>query len=132
MKLVSVELSAELKRFLKTSGNSDKIAESALDDLGIKGETHGKLNIPVVTNRLRSSWHFENHRSKTYVYTDNSGRTFDGRFSGSIQKDEVIVGTNVEYAESVNARRGFREATYEYLVGVVDEVFMKYIERFSK
>jgi hypothetical protein len=55
----------------------------------------------VDTGRLRASIHIEYKEKRGHSYSDDYGETFQGRLSESIGKDDVVVGTNVEYAEMI-------------------------------
>lgn len=134
---VEVTMNEELKRFIRTGGQQAREqSQNALDELGIMGETKGKelLTPSVVFNRLRSSWHWENDRSKNYIYTDNEGETFDGSFTDKPGKQEVYIGTNVEYAEDANKRSrsaGYFEKVYNYISAQFDWVFSKHLNKIN-
>jgi hypothetical protein len=63
-----------------------------------------KRNTPVLTNRLRSSIHVETQGDGSYNYSDRKGQSFDGTFSETPGKNEIFVGTNVEYGPKVEKR----------------------------
>jgi hypothetical protein len=133
-KWVEVKMSEGLKKFVRNAGkDADRLAQNAFDDLGIKGETQGKtyLRPSVRTGRLRGSFHWENHRERVNKYTNNRGDGFDSSFQTKPQKGEVKIGTNVIYAERVDKKWGYMDATFEYLKSVLDSTFMKHFKKMN-
>lgn len=82
----------------------DKAVEDALEEIGLRAVAYAKKNCPVDTGRLRNSI---TYATKIYAgqgtYTDESGtKTFnDATAKNTPKKSEVIIGSNVEYAEKV-------------------------------
>ena len=134
---VEVSMSEELKRFIRTGGDQAREqSQNALDELGVMGESKGKqlLTPSVQTNRLRSSWHWENDRTKIKTYADNQGNFYDGTFEDRPGKQEVYVGTNVEYAGDANKRsrsRGYFGAVHEYISAQFDLIFVKHLRKIN-
>jgi phage gpG-like protein len=93
------------------------ILETAIIDI----ESYAKSNeIPVDTGRLRSSIHTKYIRSVNvanssthgnYSYSDNTGNSYDGSLSESVDINSVVVGTNVEYAQKINRLGGGGEGS---------------------
>lgn len=86
------------------------VLEVALVDVETYAKEHA---IPVDTGRLRASIHTKFRpdmvAGKTpdpETYLDGNGKQFDGRLSGMIDRDTVIVGTNVPYAIKINREGG--------------------------
>lgn len=103
--MITVEikgLDEMLKEFAKLGEVGAKYAEKAINETAIEGVSTMRKHSPVVTNRLRSSIHFEGQSTKSYVYANRNGTSYIGKFSGQPQKLEAWVGTNVEYAGAVN------------------------------
>ncbi len=65
-----------------------------------------KNDIPVDTGRLRASFYTKTTWNPTHEYSDRSNNSFDGTLSERVDKDSVVVGSNVEYAELMNERGG--------------------------
>ena len=134
---VEVSMSEELKRFIRTGGEqARKQSQKALDELGVMGESKGKqlLTPSVQTNRLRSSWHWENHRPYMGIKADNTGMSHNIAFSDRPGKQEVYIGTNVEYAESANIAsrsKGYMEGVFEYLSVQFDLIFTKHLRKIN-
>jgi len=77
----------------------EEIIKTALVDI----ETPAKKKCHVDTGRLRASIHTEYIGKKQYNYKDNIGNSFDGALSVKLEDDEVLVGTNVEYGQKMEA-----------------------------
>lgn len=60
----------------------------------------------VDTGRLRASIHVEKPQSSRKTYTDKLGNSYDGKLSINPKKNELLIGTNVEYAPYIHD--GFR------------------------
>jgi hypothetical protein len=105
-----------IKAFQKLGSVGEKYAMLALNETALESVSVMKKKAPVVTNRLRSSLHFETATTRSFVFKDRLGRTYSGSFNEKANRLEVIMGTNVEYADSVNenarseSNRGFFEA----------------------
>lgn len=97
---------AQIKQLLKEFPRevSKEIYNTALVDVESFMKT--KTNIPVDTGRLRASIHTKRIGKPNHQYTDREGNSFNGTLTGQVSRDEVIVGTNVEYAEYMNERGG--------------------------
>ena len=130
-------MSEELKRFIRTGGEqARKQSQKALDELGIMGESKGKelLTPSVVYNRLRSSWHWENHKTKTFIYRNKDGESFNGVFRERPGKQEVVVGSNVKYAWGANKysrSKGYVERVRSYLNIQFDWIMMKHLRKIN-
>ena len=135
--MIKVSMSDELKRFISTGGRQAREqTQKGLDEVGILGESAGKIELTpsVKSNRLRSSWHWENNRKMIYTYSDNKNKVYDGLFSERPGKQEVFIGTNVEYADDANKRsrsRGYMEKTAAYVQSIFDDVVMKHLNKIN-
>lgn len=94
---------SELEKRLKELGKEgEKALFKAMVETSIEAVSTMQINTPVVTNRLRSSEHFETPTTKEYYYTNNQGKDFNGRFSFGPKGLMIVFGTNVEYASNAN------------------------------
>ncbi len=91
-----------MKKFPKEV--SKEIYNTALVD--VESYMKKETNIPVDTGRLRASIHTKRVGKPTHTYTDREGNSFNGTLTGNVSRDQVIVGTNVEYAEIMNKYGG--------------------------
>jgi phage gpG-like protein len=113
------ELQKKLAELTKkiTDESQKLILETAIIDI----ESFAKSNtIPVDTGRLRASIHTKYVKSVNvansithgnYSYSDNTGNSYDGSLSGSVDINSVVVGTNVEYAQKINRQGGGGEGS---------------------
>lgn len=129
-KWVEIKMNDKLKNFIKSGGKeAHEGVLLALEDLGVTGEAAAKqYQYLVKTGRLRSSIHWENHKTNTHQYKDSHGVKYTGTFMEKTKEGEVKIGTNVEYAWPIEARIGFMQQTYQYLVGIIDMTFAKYLK----
>ena len=97
---------AQIKQLLKEFPRevSKEIYNTALVDVESFMKT--KTNIPVDTGRLRASIHTKRIGKPNHQYTDREGNSYNGTITGQVSREQVIVGTNVEYAEYMNDRGG--------------------------
>lgn len=97
---------AQIKQLLKEFPRevSKEIYNTALVDVESFMKT--KTNIPVDTGRLRASIHTKRIGKPNHQYTDREGNSYNGTITGQVSREQVIVGTNVEYAEYMNERGG--------------------------
>jgi phage gpG-like protein len=93
---------AQIKQLLKEFPRevSKEIYNTALVDVESFMKT--KTNIPVDTGRLRASIHTKRIGKPNHQYTDREGNSYNGTITGQVSREQVIVGTNVEYAEYIN------------------------------
>lgn len=94
--------------FKITNGNSDEIIRTMhaalppiLETCGLVAEGYAKRLCPVDTGRLRNSI---THATKANLgqasYTDNDGNRYtDGAAKETPDEYEVVIGTNVDYAQ---------------------------------
>lgn len=86
------------------------VQNAMIDELKITAlmiESGYKIGVPVDTGRLRSSIHVETANQRSYSYSDSTGQTYLGKLSiDRLQKTQVIIGTNVEYASKIEYRGG--------------------------
>jgi hypothetical protein len=92
-----------IAKFKKLGERGDAAMMRAMTEVAVEGVTEMKSNVPVITNRLRSSIHFETPKTATFDYKDKNGQLFIGTFVKKPVGLSVGVGTNVEYAGDVNA-----------------------------
>lgn len=81
----------------------DMILSVALVDIESFIKTH---DIPIDTGRLRASIYTKYIKNLQHNYNDNQGNNYDGDLNVNIDIDSVAVGTNVVYAEQINAFGG--------------------------
>lgn len=86
----------------KLNSVGEKYLDKGLNEIAALGMSEMRLNAPVVTNRLRSSIHYETPNTMNYSYSDKAGASFNGKFGERPSKLQRIVGTNVHYAENAN------------------------------
>ena len=106
---VKLELKADqlIKDFDRLTG---EVQQAMIDELRVTGfmiESAYKIGVPVDTGRLRSSIHTETANKRAHSYSNNKGETFVSRFSfEKLQKTQVVVGTNVIYANKIEYQGG--------------------------
>lgn len=91
----------------------DRAVEAALEAIGLTAERHAKERTPVDTGRLRNSI---TYATKTYSgvgsYTDKSGATYSDAYAKVNPEDgTVCIGTNVEYAQTVEVSDSMHHKT---------------------
>lgn len=81
----------------------DQAVARALENMGKTAERHAKEKCPVDTGRLRNSiTHATTAYSGQGTYTDREGNSYsDATATGTPKKNEVYIGTNVEYAKYI-------------------------------
>lgn len=104
-------ITIELKGFDKAQAMFSKLGDvgeqalyKAMVETAIEATSTMKQNSPVVTNRLRSSMHFETPRTTEYLYANKLGQSFTGGFSFKPSGLAVAFGTNVKYADAANEK----------------------------
>lgn len=100
---VKLELKADqlVKEFDRLTG---EVQQAMIDELRVTGfmiESAYKIGVPVDTGRLRSSIHTEHSNQTSFSYSDSKGNTYNGSLGYKLERTQVIVGTNVEYAEKI-------------------------------
>lgn len=77
--------------------------KTILKSLGEKAEGYAKDECPVETGRLRNSITYATEEySGQGSYQDDEGNTYnDATVKGTVEKNVVVIGTNVEYAKAV-------------------------------
>jgi len=85
----------------------DEIIKALMEELLLTAlmiESGYKSHVLVDTGRLRSSiW--TSHKGKTsYSYTDQQGKSYNGKLNEIPKEQEIKVGTNVNYAIYVEER----------------------------
>jgi len=81
-----------------------KVAGKIVSDakLRLKGRGH------VVTSRLRNSLFIKTAMKPTDNYSDNDGKSFTAELATvTLSKNEVAIGTNVEYAQKIEDRDSY-------------------------
>lgn len=87
----------------------NQVQKAMIDELRLTGfmiETSYKLGVPVDTGRLISSIHTEHSDIKSFNYSDSKGNTYQGSLNYNLTPNQVIVGTNVEYAQKIEYKGG--------------------------
>jgi phage gpG-like protein len=83
-----------------------KVKKSMLEIMRVEVETKAKFSVPVDTGRLRSSIHTM-EEGTDYKYSDSEGNRYEGTLSTlKVSKNEVAVGTNVNYADKIHKAGG--------------------------
>ena len=107
---MSVKLEMKVNKLVdKFDSMPNEIQKAMIDELRITGfmiETTYKIGVPVITSRLQTSIHVEHSDLKSYTYSDNKGNTYNGSLNYDLKPTQVIVGTNVEYANKIEYRGG--------------------------
>jgi hypothetical protein len=85
----------------------EEVDETILAMARVEIETVAKRNVPVDSGRLRASIITVTKDTTTFNYTDREGGSYDGMLrTVRAGEGDVIVGTNVEYAEKIHERGG--------------------------
>ena len=115
------ELNDIMRRFQRYNGDTQRKIDIEIKKSALRISTKAKVLSPVNTGRLRSSIHWLFKGMKTnYRYTDSEGNTFTGDLGIEVKRG-AVVGTNVNYAESVengdvrtkNGRQPFLKPAYQ-------------------
>lgn len=107
---------------------SEEIRAKLYDELVITGlmmESDYKLKVLVDTGRLKSSAWTKHKRNTSFNYTDALGRSFNGDLDYRLGENEVVVGTNVNYAIYVEERwknKAFQNAYDKNTKGLIDRL----------
>lgn len=103
--IVESELDEAIKRFLKSSGNSDEV-KHALSNLESQSVDHQKLVLSVQTGTLRlplkQITHIEGERNYSYIYLSNGSRELSSK--------------NLAYFEDLLLDKGFFRSHRSYLI----------------
>lgn len=77
----------------------EKAIEKASTEIGMTAESYAKVLTPVDTGRLRNSITYatKHHSGLSHSYSDNNRQHFTQEV-GNVEKNDVYIGTNVEYA----------------------------------
>jgi hypothetical protein len=105
---VTLELKADqlIKKFDSLTA---EVQQAMIDELRVTGfmiETAYKIGVPTVTARLKTSIHTEHSDLTSFSYSDMNGNTYNGSLGYKLERTQVIVGTNVEYASKIEYRGG--------------------------
>jgi len=99
------QLQKELDKLSKQI--EEEVNETITSMARVEIETVAKRNVPVDSGRLRASIITVTQDTTTFNYTDREGGSYDGMLrTVRAGEGEVIVGTNVEYAEKIHERGG--------------------------
>jgi phage gpG-like protein len=102
---MSLKLELKVDKLMKSFDRlSNEVQQSMIDELRITGlmiESAYKIAVPVDTGRLRSSIHTEHSDLTSFSYSDSKGNTYTGSLGYRLKPTQVIVGTNVEYAQKI-------------------------------
>jgi hypothetical protein len=101
----------EMKNILADFDNlATEIQDKIVDELrttGFEIETTYKINVPLITARLKSSIHTEHSDFTRFAYTDKFGNRYDGTFfEKPANRKQVIIGSNVVYAPIIEIKGG--------------------------
>lgn len=98
-------LSNELKKLNKDL--EKEIFDTIFAMAKVEIETRAKRYVPVDSGRLRASINTMTQNTDTFNYSDRKGNSYDGKLKTvRPKKNEVFVGTNVEYAKFIHERGG--------------------------
>jgi hypothetical protein len=107
---MSVKLELKADQLIKKFDSlTEEIQKAMIDELRVTGfmiESAYKIGVPVDTGRLRSSIHTEHSDQTSFSYSDSKGNTFEGSLGYRLKPTQVIVGTNVEYAQKIEYMGG--------------------------
>ena len=107
----SAEVQRAIEKLKNWGGKKEREVEQVVNDTALAVNTGARRNLyinrSVITNRLRSSVHIENQKTQKYMYSNFHGESFEGTLGYRVPKLAAIVGTNVEYALSVERRKPF-------------------------
>jgi hypothetical protein len=103
--MAGVEFKINVGDFIKKINKMpEEVQGKMIDELRLTAyiiETSYKIAVPVITSRLKTSIHVEHSHIKSYNYSDNKGVSFDGYTGYNLKPTQVIIGTNVEYADVI-------------------------------
>lgn len=107
---MSVKLELKINKLVdKFESMSAEVQQAMIDELRLTGfmiESTYKIGVPVDTGRLQSSIHTEHSDIRSFNYSNRDGETFNGSLGYNLKPTQVIVGTNVEYAQKIEYRGG--------------------------
>lgn len=114
----------------KLGSVGEKYLNKGLDEVAALGMSEMRVNAPVVTNRLRSSIHYETPNTMNYSYSDKAGASFNGKFGERPSNLQRIVGTNVHYADDANetAKDADKRHFFEKGVAKMEAIAMERLE----
>lgn len=129
---VQLVLSKRLKKNLLNleTGFYDEMKKQFVETALVDIETPAKKRVRVDTGRLRASINTKYGRYKwSYTYKDKNGKKFIGTLDykpkNNIKEFEVIVGTNVAYANKIEER-------YPYLHPAFIKARQKLVQRLKR
>ena len=101
----------------KLKAGTERSMYSAFIKVAMKIKTEAQLRLTgrghIVTSRLKNSIYIKTKSlqpipDNTLTYQDNNGQTFNAQLrSVSLSKDDIAVGTNVEYAPKIEHQDSF-------------------------
>lgn len=102
---MSQEINLEIKGLVKKfEAMPETIKKAMMEELiltAIMIESTYKIGVPVDTGRLITSIHTEYIGQTNYSYSDNEGNSYYGSFKSKPKEGQVIIGSNVEYANKI-------------------------------
>jgi hypothetical protein len=121
-----------IRRIREFTKEMDDVINNQLKLAAKKGESLIKQRLTdngqVITGRLRSSIHSETTNSDNYQYSDQAGGSFDGSLNTEILENEIALGTNVNYAESVE----FHSKKGNYFYPSTDQMYSDLQDRLKR
>lgn len=108
-----------IRKAEEIGGEYEKKIRDRVIKAGFNIETQTKKNkdFPVDTGRLRASYHteynFGRRKNWQHTYKDKKGITYNGSFSNPPEPKQVLVGSNVEYAEKIEEKGKYLELAAE-------------------
>lgn len=107
MKVSATINATSLRDTLKRLDKRYQVAiDKELSLTAVEIESSYKVNVPLQTARLRTSIHTETKNKKGYSYGDKKGNTYNGSFQTKAELNQVLVGTNVQYAGIIEQKGG--------------------------
>lgn len=98
------ELNKKLKKIEKDL--APNVYKATLEVLKVEVETKAKKDVAVDTGRLKNSIHVST-KDKKFTYRDDLGSSYDGTPKNiDLNKYDVAIGSNVDYAEKINKYGG--------------------------
>lgn len=90
--------------------------ERGLMSIGMSAVEYAQKAVPVDTGRLRNSITFacKGHEGYAHTYKDDNNKMYSYQVGAGAEEDAVYIGSNVEYAASVELgnSRGMRPRPY--------------------
>lgn len=112
----------------------DEAVKRVLNKIGLLAERYASETCPVQTGRLRASitYTYQGQSSFRHEYTDDDGKGFHQDVGAAGDEPSVYVGTNVEYAPSVELGDGAKRKPRHFLKKAMENHIGEYKELIEK